>query len=169
MPGLVSRRVFLKGSKLFSSSGSALPADALQSPSRSAAATSNWAAIASLALGVFGLVMAEFLPISLLTAMATDLGVSDGAAGQAVTATALVGAAAVQHHRGQGEHLGHAAGSARCAERGTWRVWVHVRSAGAAASSGASIRMSDVFHPLRRVGRHGLRGHRNNADLTLPC
>jgi len=33
-------------------------------------------------------------PASLLTAMATDLGVSDGAAGQAVTATALVGAGA---------------------------------------------------------------------------
>ena len=45
-------------------------------------------------MGVFGLVMAEFLPASLLTAMATDLGVSDGAAGQAVTATALVGAVA---------------------------------------------------------------------------
>ena len=50
--------------------------------------------MASLTLGVFGLVMAEFLPASLLTAMATDLGVSDGAAGQAVTATALVGAVA---------------------------------------------------------------------------
>jgi DHA1 family purine ribonucleoside efflux pump-like MFS transporter len=45
-------------------------------------------------MGVFGLVMAEFLPASLLTAMSTDLGVSDGAAGQAVTATALVGAVA---------------------------------------------------------------------------
>ncbi|KQV53562.1 transporter [Pelomonas sp. Root1217] len=54
----------------------------------------RWPAIASLAMGVFGLVMAEFLPASLLTAMATDLGVSDGAAGQAVTATALVGAVA---------------------------------------------------------------------------
>jgi DHA1 family purine ribonucleoside efflux pump-like MFS transporter len=50
--------------------------------------------VASLTLGVFGLVMAEFLPASLLTAMSTDLGVSDGAAGQAVTATALVGAVA---------------------------------------------------------------------------
>lgn len=53
-----------------------------------------WPAIASLALGVFGLVTAEFLPASLLTAMASDLHVSDGAAGQAVTATALVGAVA---------------------------------------------------------------------------
>src|SRR5438067_13895135 len=54
----------------------------------------NWPAIASLGLGVFGLVTAEFLPASLLTAMAADLGVSEGAAGQTVTATALVGAIA---------------------------------------------------------------------------
>lgn len=54
----------------------------------------RWSAVASLALGVFGLVTAEFLPASLLTAMAADLGVSDGAAGQAVTVTALVGAVA---------------------------------------------------------------------------
>jgi DHA1 family purine ribonucleoside efflux pump-like MFS transporter len=47
-----------------------------------------------MALGVFGLVTAEFLPASLLTAMATDLHITDGAAGQAVTATALVGAVA---------------------------------------------------------------------------
>lgn len=58
------------------------------------APTHHWPAIGSLTLGVFGLVMAEFLPASLLTAMAADLGVSDGAAGQAVTATALVGAIA---------------------------------------------------------------------------
>ena len=48
----------------------------------------------SLSLGVFSLVTAEFLPASLLTAMAADLNVSAGAAGQAVTATALVGAVA---------------------------------------------------------------------------
>ena len=54
----------------------------------------HWSAIASLTLGVFGLVTAEFLPASLLTAMAADLGISAGAAGQTVTATALVGAVA---------------------------------------------------------------------------
>jgi len=54
----------------------------------------NWIGITSLTIGVFGLVTAEFLPASLLTAMSADLGVSDGAAGQAVTATALVAAAA---------------------------------------------------------------------------
>ncbi|TAL20860.1 MAG: MFS transporter, partial [Aquabacterium sp.] len=59
-----------------------------------APADARWLAVTSLALGVFGLVTAEFLPASLLTAMAADLHVSDGAAGQAVTATALVGAVA---------------------------------------------------------------------------
>jgi predicted MFS family arabinose efflux permease len=53
-----------------------------------------WGAIVSLSLGVFGLVTAEFLPASLLTPMAKDLSITDGAAGQAVTATALVGAMA---------------------------------------------------------------------------
>jgi len=49
-----------------------------------------WAAVVSLTLGVFGLVTAEFLPASLLTPMAADIGVSVGAAGQAVTATAVI-------------------------------------------------------------------------------
>jgi len=64
-------------------------------PCRPAAPSeAHWPAVASLTLGVFGLVTAEFLPASLLTAMAADLHVSEGAAGQAVTATALVGAVA---------------------------------------------------------------------------
>ncbi|WP_312284700.1 MFS transporter [Yokenella regensburgei] len=49
-----------------------------------------WRAVYSLGLGVFGLITAEFLPASLLTPMASSLGVSEGMAGQAVTATALV-------------------------------------------------------------------------------
>src|SRR5215467_2138199 len=49
-----------------------------------------WGAVVSLSLGVFGLVTAEFLPASLLTRMASDLNISDGAAGQAVTTTAVV-------------------------------------------------------------------------------
>lgn len=53
-----------------------------------------WRAVASLAIGVFAMVTAEFLPASLLTPMADDLGVTDGTAGQAVTATALVAAIA---------------------------------------------------------------------------
>lgn len=49
-----------------------------------------WGAVASMSLGVFGLVTAEFLPASLLTPMAADMGITEGMAGQAVTATAVV-------------------------------------------------------------------------------
>jgi len=42
-----------------------------------------------MALGVFGLVTAEFLPASLLTPMAASLGVTEGMTGQAVTVTAI--------------------------------------------------------------------------------
>ncbi|HRP33225.1 MAG TPA: MFS transporter [Agriterribacter sp.] len=49
-----------------------------------------WSAIFSMTLGVTGLILAELLPISLLTPMAHDLGISEGAAGQTVTATAFV-------------------------------------------------------------------------------
>jgi predicted MFS family arabinose efflux permease len=52
-----------------------------------------WGAVFSMMLGVFGLVTAEFLPASLLTPIARDLGVTEGTAGQAVTATAMVGLA----------------------------------------------------------------------------
>ena len=50
----------------------------------------SWAGVVSLTLGVFGLVTAEFLPASLLTPMASGLGISEALAGQAVTATAMV-------------------------------------------------------------------------------
>ncbi len=53
-------------------------------------ATPAWMAVFSLAMGVFGLLTAEYLPASLLTLMATDLGVSESLAGQAVTVTAVV-------------------------------------------------------------------------------
>ncbi len=43
----------------------------------------------------FALVSAEFLPAGLLTPMARDLGISEGTAGQVVTATASVGAVTV--------------------------------------------------------------------------
>lgn len=49
-----------------------------------------WGAVLSMSLGVFAMVTAEFLPASLLTPLAEGLGISKGAAGQAVTATALV-------------------------------------------------------------------------------
>ena len=50
-----------------------------------------WGAVFSMTLGVFGLVTAEFLPASLLTPMAADLSITEGMAGQAVTATAVIG------------------------------------------------------------------------------
>lgn len=59
--------------------------------SGSSAETPAWGAVVSMALGVFGLVTAEFLPASLLTPVATELDITEGAAGQAVTATAVVG------------------------------------------------------------------------------
>lgn len=54
-----------------------------------APASSSWAAVFSLAMGVFGLLTAEYLPTSLLTPMAADLGISEAVAGQAVTVTAV--------------------------------------------------------------------------------
>lgn len=54
----------------------------------------EWLGVVSLSLGVFALVMAEFLPASLLTRVAADLGVSEGLAGQSVSVTAIVAAVA---------------------------------------------------------------------------
>lgn len=59
-------------------------ADAVKPPK------AQWGAVYSLSLGVFGLIVAEFLPASLLTPMAAGLNISEGMAGQAVTATAIV-------------------------------------------------------------------------------
>jgi DHA1 family purine ribonucleoside efflux pump-like MFS transporter len=72
------------------------PHESLDSPAAPTAPATpvtqaRWAGVLSLAFGVFGLVTAEFLPASLLTPIAADLHVSLGAAGQAVTATAVVG------------------------------------------------------------------------------
>ncbi|WP_102958197.1 MFS transporter [Mangrovicella endophytica] len=53
-----------------------------------------WPAVVSLSVGAFGLVTAEFLPVSLLTPMATELGVTNGVVGQAITATAVMAAIA---------------------------------------------------------------------------
>jgi predicted MFS family arabinose efflux permease len=50
----------------------------------------NWNAIWSLTIGVCGLIIAEFLPAGMLTPMAKDLGISEGLAGQAVTATSIL-------------------------------------------------------------------------------
>ncbi|MGE8427369.1 MAG: MFS transporter [Sphingobacterium sp.] len=50
----------------------------------------QWNAVNSIALAVAGLIIAEFLPASLLTPMASDLGVSEGVVGQAISVTAAV-------------------------------------------------------------------------------
>ncbi len=52
----------------------------------------SWAGVVSLSLGIFAIVMAEFLPASLLPRIADDLTVSVGAAGQAVSVTAFAAA-----------------------------------------------------------------------------
>ncbi|MGI5143186.1 MULTISPECIES: MFS transporter [unclassified Streptomyces] len=51
--------------------------------------SSSWAAVASLGLGIFAIIMSEFLPASLLPRMAAGLGVKSGEAGQAVSVTAF--------------------------------------------------------------------------------
>ncbi|SNQ47617.1 MFS transporter, DHA1 family, purine ribonucleoside efflux pump [Frankia canadensis] len=53
-----------------------------------------WAGVVSLSLGIFAIVMSEFLPASLLPRVAEDLRVSAGAAGQAVSVTAFAAALA---------------------------------------------------------------------------
>jgi len=62
----------------------------IMAPESEADARPAWGGVLSMTLGVFALVGAEFLPASLLTPMAADLGISEGMAGQAVTATAAV-------------------------------------------------------------------------------
>lgn len=55
-------------------------------------ARSGWLGVAALASGTFTLVSAEFLPAGVLPLLAADFGISEGVAGQTVTATALTGA-----------------------------------------------------------------------------
>src|SRR5207247_4686697 len=50
----------------------------------------DWNAVWALTIGVSGLIIAEFLPAGMLTPMAKDLGISEGLAGPAVTATLIV-------------------------------------------------------------------------------
>ncbi|MFG1851436.1 MFS transporter [Actinomadura geliboluensis] len=62
-----------------------------ESPARSGG-SANWSPIVALAAGIAVLVASEFLPASVLPAMAADLGLSEGTAGLAVAATAVAGA-----------------------------------------------------------------------------
>ncbi len=50
-----------------------------------------WLAVVALGLGIFTLVTSEFLPASLLSPIAAELGITEGAAGQLVTATSISG------------------------------------------------------------------------------
>lgn len=50
----------------------------------------NWSAVFAVAFCVACLITIEFLPVSLLTPMAQDLGILEGVAGQSVTVTAFV-------------------------------------------------------------------------------
>jgi MFS transporter, DHA1 family, purine ribonucleoside efflux pump len=49
----------------------------------------TWLSVVSLTFGSFALISSELLPMAVLTPMAAELGVTEGAAGQAVTLTAL--------------------------------------------------------------------------------
>lgn len=61
-------------------------------PEKASWTAKSWLAMLAMLATSFALVSAEFLPAGLLTPMAADLGISEGTAGQVVTATALVGA-----------------------------------------------------------------------------
>ncbi len=72
--------------------------DTLSTPTQSPAGSTTptvrpaaWLAVASLGLGIFTLVASEFLPASLLSPIAADLGITEGTAGQLVTATSIIG------------------------------------------------------------------------------
>lgn len=54
-------------------------------------ARSGWPGVIALMVAIFTLVTSEFLPASLLPLMADDFGITEGTAGQVVTATALLG------------------------------------------------------------------------------
>lgn len=75
-----------------SGSFNAPPAGHDAAGTNAAAMPARWAAVSSLTLGVFGLVTAEFLPVSLLTPISADLAITPGAAGQSITTTAIIAA-----------------------------------------------------------------------------
>ncbi len=64
----------------------------LEAPEQTNWTATTWFAVLSMAATSFALVSAEFLPAGLLTPLARDLGITEGTAGQVVTATASVGA-----------------------------------------------------------------------------
>ena len=58
-----------------------IPVQRIETSGRPAA----WGAVFALSLGAFALVASEFMPVSLLTPIAADLGISEGQAGQAIS------------------------------------------------------------------------------------
>jgi predicted MFS family arabinose efflux permease len=72
----------------------AAPSPLWPAASRKPQASASWWAVVSLAVGAFGLVTAELLPVSVLSPMASELGVTNGMVGQSITATAVVAALA---------------------------------------------------------------------------
>ncbi|MGF6767920.1 putative MFS family arabinose efflux permease [Paraburkholderia sp. GAS199] len=56
-----------------------------------ASSTSSWLGVWAIALGAFALVVTEFLPVGLLPGIVKGFGISEGAAGLTVTATAVLG------------------------------------------------------------------------------
>ncbi|MCQ1950000.1 MFS transporter [Arthrobacter sp. zg-Y859] len=73
-------------------SSSAAPQDAAPPHLHPPRTRSPWWGVASLSVVLFAIVTSEFLPASLLSRMSSDLGISEGLAGQAVTATAVAAA-----------------------------------------------------------------------------
>ncbi|PMS32630.1 DHA1 family purine ribonucleoside efflux pump-like MFS transporter [Trinickia symbiotica] len=63
--------------------------DSLRADTENAPPRTAWSAVFSVALGVAALITAELLPVSLLTPMARGLHISEGMAGQSVTAVAV--------------------------------------------------------------------------------
>jgi predicted MFS family arabinose efflux permease len=71
---------------------------------RESATPAAWGGVLALALGAFVLVASEFMPVSLLTPIATDLRISEGQAGQAIAvsgAFALVTSLAISSLAGK--------------------------------------------------------------------
>lgn len=71
-----------------------LPQAAQATPLFDASPRAAWLAVASMAVGTFATVTTEFMPIGLLTDIASDLGVTKGAAGLMVTVPGIAAAIA---------------------------------------------------------------------------
>lgn len=70
--------------------GKLLPTHAAALGTPTGEQTSHWSGVFAMALCVFALIASEFMPVSLLTPIATDLGVSEGMAGQAIAVSGAI-------------------------------------------------------------------------------